>query len=107
VNVGIKSPCNGANWHKLAQHVGANRVAFGAGQMAPTLFHLATHAERILIRRHNEPLRANHIIIGANCRKRPLAQWTPSITHSTAPMHCRIMFRSIFYQFNENSRWPP
>ena len=65
-----------ANWRKLAQHFGASRVAFGARHMAPSLFHLATHAERTLIRHHSEPLRANHIIFGANWHQ--LAQWTPS-----------------------------
>ena len=47
--------------------------------MAPSLFHLVTHAERTLIRRHSEPLRASHIIFGANWHQLALAQWTPSI----------------------------
>ena len=54
-------------------------MAFGARHMATSLFHLATRVERTLIRRHNEPLRANHIIFGANWHQLALAQWTPSI----------------------------
>ena len=70
----------GANWRELAQHFAASRVAFGARHMAPSLFHLATHAEWTLIRRHSEPLRATHIIFGANWHQLAPAQWTPSIT---------------------------
>ena len=56
-------------------------MAFGARHMAPSLFHLATHAERTFIRRHSEPLRANHIIFGANWHQLALAQWTTSIRY--------------------------
>ena len=38
------------------------------------------HAERTLIRRQSEPLRANHKIFGAYWHQVAPAKWTPSIT---------------------------